>query len=233
MPYLLFLAALAFAASPFLTSGFGGFDADQFPVPQVDPPGQPAGYAFGIWGLIYLWLIVGTGFQMLRRKDAEDWVALRLPLLVSLGIGIFWLPVAMISPLWATVLIWAMLAGALSALLRCPARDSGFAAWPVGLYAGWLTAAASVSLALIGAGWGLMSGTTAALMALVIALLLSLAMMWQRPSVIGYPVAVIWALIAVAVANWPDGPRSVLLLAAAGAVLIGIVAAFMAARRQA
>ena len=53
---------LFFAASPFLSEGFNGFAPDQFPVPQDDPPVQPAGYAFSIWGVIYLWLIVGTGF---------------------------------------------------------------------------------------------------------------------------------------------------------------------------
>ena len=34
-----------------LVPGFGGFDANQFPVPQVNPSVQPAGYAFSIWGL--------------------------------------------------------------------------------------------------------------------------------------------------------------------------------------
>ena len=50
---LVALAALAFAASPLLVPGFGGFDPNRFPVPQENPPVQPAGYAFAIWGLIY------------------------------------------------------------------------------------------------------------------------------------------------------------------------------------
>lgn len=54
---LTFVATLAFAGSPFLSSGFNGFAADQFPVPQIGAPIQPAGYAFSIWGVIYLWLI--------------------------------------------------------------------------------------------------------------------------------------------------------------------------------
>jgi len=49
---LLFTAAIAFAISPFLVDGFNGFAPDQFPIPQIDPPAQPAGYAFSIWGLI-------------------------------------------------------------------------------------------------------------------------------------------------------------------------------------
>ena len=42
---------LLFAVSPLFTQGFNGFEPDQFPVPQDDPPVQPAGYAFSIWGL--------------------------------------------------------------------------------------------------------------------------------------------------------------------------------------
>ena len=59
---LCLLLSIAFAASPLLTPGFGGFDADQFPIPQDNPPVQPAGYAFAIWGLIYAWLILGLGW---------------------------------------------------------------------------------------------------------------------------------------------------------------------------
>ena len=57
---LTFILALAFALAPALTNPFTGFTADQLPVPQIDPPIQPAGYAFAIWGLIYLWLIASA-----------------------------------------------------------------------------------------------------------------------------------------------------------------------------
>ena len=39
---LTLLAALAFALSPLLSSGFNGFAPDQFPVPQDNPPVQHA-----------------------------------------------------------------------------------------------------------------------------------------------------------------------------------------------
>jgi hypothetical protein len=35
---LCFLLCITFAASPFLVEGFNGFDPNQFPVPQNDPP---------------------------------------------------------------------------------------------------------------------------------------------------------------------------------------------------
>ena len=115
---LTFLAAIAFAGSPFLSSGFNGFSANQFPNPQTDAPIQPAGYAFSIWGLIYLWLIAGTGFGAFARARSDDWQAARLPLLISLAVGSFWIAVAQVSVIWATVMIWVMLIAALAALAR-------------------------------------------------------------------------------------------------------------------
>ena len=48
---LCFILSIVFAASPFLVQDFAGFDPNQFPVPQDNPPVQPAGYAFAIWGI--------------------------------------------------------------------------------------------------------------------------------------------------------------------------------------
>lgn len=222
---LLFVAALAFALGPLLAPGFNGFDPDLFPIPQKDPPAQPAGYAFSIWGVIYIWLIVGTGFQLLKRADAPDWAPLRWPLLISLVVGVPWLAVAQVSPIWSTLMIWVMWGGAVLALLRAPERDGWFGHWPVGLYAGWLTAAASVSLALLMAGYGVTDAVLAALLALLLALALAVMVTLRRPDAPGYPIAVVWALIAVVVANWTNGPAAVMLLAGGGALgLAGLAA---------
>jgi len=120
MPILVLIAAIGFALSPLLAPGFGGFDSGQFPFPQIEPPVQPAGYAFAIWGLIYLWLIAGAGYGMWRRRNDMDWAAMRLPLLISLAVGVTWLPVAQASAVWATILIWVMWAFAVWAVLRTP-----------------------------------------------------------------------------------------------------------------
>ena len=73
-------AAVLFALSPLLTEPFSGFTEDQLPIPQMDPPVQPAGYAFSIWGVIYLWLIASTGFGLFRRDTDPRWSGSRLPL---------------------------------------------------------------------------------------------------------------------------------------------------------
>ncbi len=216
---LCFLLAIAFAASPFFVDGFAGFDPDQFPVPQNDPPVQPAGYAFSIWGVIYLWLILGLGWGLwMARRDAQ-WHDMRVPLCLSLAFGTGWLAVAVMSPIWASVLIWLMLITALIALFLAPVADAPWAAWPVGLYAGWLSAASCVSLGLLAAGYGWMDQTTAGLVFVGLAIVLGgfiQAALGRAPT---YGIAVIWALVAVVVANWQATPL-VAYVAAGGALVI-------------
>ncbi len=227
MPVLVLLAALAFALSPLLAPGFGGFDANQFPIPQVDPPVQPAGYAFGIWGLIYLWLIIGAAYGAWKKSTDTRWAPMRLPLILSLVVGATWLPIAQTSAVWATILIWVMLAFAAFAILRAP-QGGGTNAWlgraPVALYAGWLTAASSVSLGLMAAGYGVMGQIPAAILSLLLALVLAVLIARKRPDAFGYLVGVIWALIAVCVQNWQGGATAVLITAAMGAALLAALA---------
>lgn len=202
---LVLVAALAFASAPLWTTGFGGFDPNRYPNPQIDPPVQPAGYAFSIWGPIYLWLVVHGVYGLLSRAEAADWAATRWPLMVSLGIGTSWISVAQVNPPMATLLIWVMLGGALMALLRTPARDRWLLAGPLGLYAGWLTAASFVSLALLGAGYGVGFGETGwAWAAILAAVATVLAVQARVPHAPEYGLAAAWAFVAVAVANWGE-----------------------------
>ena len=216
---LVLVLSVAFALSPALAPGFGGFDPAQFPVPQDNPSVQPAGYAFSIWGVIYFWLIVGAGYGVMQRKDAATWQPMRPALAVSLAVGVVWLPVALVNPLWATLLIWCMLIPALIALFASPRGDQYLSSWPVGLYAGWLSAASSAALGLIAAGWGFMSETTAAWVFVAFAIVLSFGVQWRLARVPTYGIAVIWALIAIA-ARSGFATDSVALLAMIGAALL-------------
>ncbi|SHH19584.1 hypothetical protein [Marivita hallyeonensis] len=216
---LVVTAAVLFAASPWFTEGFNGFEPDQFPVPQDNPPVQPAGYAFAIWGLIYLWLIVGAVFGLIKRSDDPDWAPMRPPLVLSLAIGATWLPVANLSPVLATILIWAMLATAFLSLFRVGDTDRWFQQAPVAIYAGWLTAASSVSIGLLLGGYGVLSGTWSAIVALSIGLVIALVAQYRLHRAPEYGITVIWALIAVIVAN--SGPINI---AVVGLCVVGIIA---------
>ncbi len=222
---LVLLAALAFAIAPLVTRGFNGFDPNRFPVPQIDPPVTPAGYAFAIWGLIYVWLVVHAAIGVWRHATDAAWDRPRWPLIASLAVGAAWLGVAAVSPLWATVLIWAMLITAVVALFRTPAAEARWTMQaPVAIYAGWLSAASFVSLGLILGGYGVVgSGRTAALIALPLAVWFALAVQWRLQRAPEYGVTVIWALVAVIASNLGQG-WLIPAVAGFGIVLVGLVA---------
>ncbi|MFK7753929.1 MAG: hypothetical protein AB8B51_15455 [Sedimentitalea sp.] len=218
-----FLTALAFGASTFIVPDFGGFAPDQFPIPQNKPPVQPAGYAFAIWALIYVWLVASAGFGLLQRRNALDWNDMRPALALSLLVGASWLPVARESVLGATVLIWIMLVSALFALFRAPLLDRWWARAPIGIYAGWLSAASCVALGLVFAGYGLMGEVEAAITFLIIAIIGASIVQILLEGVPEYGMAVVWALLAVALGNIP-GPGFVFVLALVGCGVVGLLA---------
>ena len=216
---LCLLLSITFAASPLFVDGFGGFDPNQFPIPQNDPPVQPAGYAFSIWGLIYAWLIAGAAWGLFKAPRDGQWHDMRKPLCLSLAIGTGWLAVAVLSPVWASVLILAMLLTALAALFLAPAEDRLWGAAPVGLYAGWLSAASCVSLGLLAAGYGVLDRTTAAIVFVGLAIILGAFVQAALRRTPTYGLAVIWALVAVIFANW-QSDTIVAAVAIGGAVVM-------------
>lgn len=210
------IATLTFMLSPLLTSGFNGFTADQFPVPQDNPPVQPAGYAFSIWGLIYLWLLIGAVYGVMRAASDLDWRAMRPPLAISLALGSFWIKAANEAPILATGMIVVMAAAAVVAMLRAGEDRPWLQVRPVALYAGWLTAATGVAIGVLLGGYGIMSAQAAAIICLCGVLVVALMVQSARPREWAYPAAVIWALIGVIVANLPSQNLVVIALAALG-----------------
>ena len=200
--WLTLVVTAAFFAAPLLTEPFTGYTDGQLPIAQPNPPVQPEGYAFALWGGIYTWLGISAVFGVLKRRDDARWDAARLPLIISIAVGAAWLWVALASPIWATILIWVMLATALMALLNAPTKDIGWFAAPVGLYAGWLTAAANVSLGVAGAGYGLWFGAYGwAYLCITMALTIAIFVIHKAQFSVTYAAAVVWALVGIVVAN--------------------------------
>ena len=109
-----------------------------------------------------------------------------------------------------------MLGGALWALSETPQKDLWLLRAPIGLYAGWLTAASAVSIGLIAAGWSWppLGETGWAFVALGAGLAIAAAMLRRKASLF-YGVALVWALVAVFVQN---GPTALGVFAAASAL---------------
>lgn len=230
---LVLAASLAFALAPFFSGFRDGIDPNLYPVPQDDPPVQPAGWAFAIWTLIYIWLVIHAGFGLWKRAEDPDWQRVRGPLFASLAPGAFWLTVAEISPVWATVLIYWMLLTALVALFRTPpGRDRWLLTAPLAIYAGWLSAASFASLGLLGAGWGVGPGEVGwAFLCIALATALAAGVQLRLGRAPEYGVTVAWALVAIMVKNLGAQPG---VAAAAGlAALLMLAAAALAGRRRA
>ncbi|PUB13194.1 hypothetical protein [Yoonia sediminilitoris] len=219
---LTLITTVTFVVSPALTSPFSGFRADQLPIPQIDPPVQPAGYAFAIWGLIYGWLVVAAVFGLWKRIGAPDWDHARLPLVISLAVGTPWLAVANQSAVWATIMIFIMAAAAIHAHLRAPARDQGWFGIPVAIYAGWLTAASFVSLGSTAAGYGLITGAQGWAYAGILGALIATTAVFRKSGANAYRLTVVWALVGIIVANGTEN-LSVTALAALGIVALLLI----------
>ena len=217
---LTLILTATFVVSPAFTNPFMGFTADQLPYPQIDPPVQPAGYAFAIWGLIYSWLVVSAVFGVWKRRSDAAWDHVRAPLMIRLAVGTPWLAIANASAVWATITIFIMSAAAIVALIRAPKVDGWWLQAPVGIYAGWLTAASFVSLGSTAAGYGIALGSLGwAYLAIILALGVTLAVIARKPTAPEYGITVIWALIGIIVANL-SGAVGVMILAAAGIIVV-------------
>jgi hypothetical protein len=218
----LLLAILAMVAAPALTPAFTGYDPATFPVRIERPAIQPAGYAFSIWGLIYLWLLAHAVFGLLKRRNDPAFLRPTLPLLVSGLLGSVWLAIASSAPITATFVILVMGGLAMLAYLRADqSQDRWLLAAPLAIYAGWLTAACGVSVGVILAGYGVLSNTGAALVMLTVVIAVALFVQARRPKMPVYGATVVWAAIGVVLANWADTPI-VAYTAALGAVMVAL-----------
>ncbi len=226
---ILLLATVAFGVAPFVTPPFTGYDPSMFPVPIVRPSIQPAGYAFSIWSVIYLWLITHAGFGLWKRAETLAWVAVRLPLTVALLVGTVWLWIAGQSAIWGTVTIWVMAGAAILAFLRAdPAVDRWMLSGPTAIFAGWLSAASAVSTGVLIAGYGWLSDTASAAAMLALVLVIAVAVQMRRPAMPVYGLTVIWALVGIIVVNRND---NLTVAGLAGAGVVVMAATLWAARR--
>lgn len=178
----------------------------------------PAGYAFSIWGVIYLGLlgfVIYTGRSLFSEQR-------EVPELRQVG---WWFVLScMFNSVW--VLAWLYNYTAISvllmiALLGCllkvilntrmeldyhPFKKYLFVFWPFAVYTGWVSIALVANLAAwltkIGwSGWGISEIAWTVVM-ICIAGLVNILMVLKR-NLREYAMAGIWGLVAVAVAN-PD-----------------------------
>ncbi len=195
-----------------------------------------AGYAFSIWGLIYL-AIAGYAIRQALPATGESDMIGRFgwPSAVAfVGIGAWVIAAAADAELATMVLIYGsalaliipllIYSGTIRALGRAD-RDRWLTAWPLGLLAGWLTIAAPVNLLTVATGNNVLppslSPTAWALLAVGSVVLIALIVTW-RTRLLAFSLPIAWGLIAVFVAEQARNPGLAFpALAAAVIVLIG------------
>ncbi|MFW5774156.1 MAG: hypothetical protein ACOCWD_05680 [Tangfeifania sp.] len=193
----------------------------------------PAGYAFAIWGIIYLMLIAFVAYQWFawvkRKEDTELkqtgwWFALG-----NLANG-FWIVAWLNEQLGLSVFLILILLFSLIMLtirLRletwdAPVRIIAFVWWPICIYVGWIIVAtvANISVFLVSTGWqgGFMSPETWTMIMIVAATIIYLLLIKTRnmreAAVVG-----IWALVAIAAKQWQVNQGIVTTALAASAIL--------------
>ncbi len=198
----------------------------------------PAGYAFIIWALIYLALLVYAAF--FARAGADRRPAARLAVAMAANtiwvlyvqfVAIDFVSVAII----AVGLAFALLALGNAARMETPGLERGLARAASGLLAGWLTVAAAANIAAAMRGAGLSFGD---LGEPVVALLVLLAfgglgvLSAGRTRSLYYAGAAAWGLAAIAVKRWSAGAAMDLVIAGAAiAIAVAIAGMAVAARR--
>lgn len=197
-----------------------------------------AGYAFAIWGVIYLGLLVYAIRQALPQTG-ESLLIHRFGWPSAIGftaIGLWIVAAALDAELATIVLIFGALAAALFPLLQNAGviralamreRDRWMVVWPLALLAGWLTVAAPLNLITVLTGNGdlpsVLPPTLWAIIAIVAVVVIGLAVT-QRIRTVSYALPIAWGLLGAFVAEQPrNAPLAYVALAAAVAVLVGAI----------
>lgn len=192
------------------------------------------GWAFAIWGPIYLGLLAYAIRQALPRTGESEmlgrfgWPSI----LAQLGIGVWIIAAAKDAESATIVLIFGSLIVLLVPLLknadlvrslgpRDP--DRWLVAWPLGALAGWLTVASPVNLLTVVTGNGdlpaVLTPTVWALVAVAGVALFALYVT-ERTRLLAYPLPVAWGLMGVFVAEMNRGNTILSYGALAGAVVV-------------
>lgn len=211
---------------------------------RYDSAVDPAGYAFSIWGLIYVLSFAFAWYQLVarRRDDAllarvRPWTAAAFTL-SGVWILVFqqeWFALAQTIIVALTVTLAVAYA---NVGRQGPARslsERWLVFTPIGLYLGWATVAsiagASTTLMTLDVTSLGLSATAWAVVLLFVAAGIAGFVTLAGPSEPGFPLAVAWALLAIVVEQSADRPAAA--TAAGIAAAVTLVAFVLRERRHA
>ena len=187
----------------------------------------PAGYAFSIWNLIYVGLLAFSVYQAIP-KHLERFGRVRTLYIASCVLNCAWIYFwhhGYIGGCVVLIIALAILLTAITSMYKFAVSltEALIVKGTFGLYAGWVTVASIVNIAVY-----LRSiGSTAAMsevvgtLAVIIATAAAVAVTWRLANYL-YPVAVAWALTAIAI---NQSGKTAIVIACAGGVIMCLLLA--------
>ncbi len=200
----------------------------------------PEGYAFSIWGAIFLALLTYCGYQVyaafFSRRDDDfiiqtgPWFAIAN--FANAGWVVVWLyEFTGLSVIFMFIILLSLIMVIYKTRMElwdAPLRIIVFTWWPICLYAGWITVAtiANVASYLSKIGWDglLFTERQWTIIMILVAVLINLLIIYRR-NMREFAVVAIWALIAIYVRHIERMPI-IAYVALGGAVILSIYALY-------
>ncbi|MFK7924973.1 MAG: hypothetical protein AB8H47_23650 [Bacteroidia bacterium] len=177
----------------------------------------PAGYAFSIWGLIYIGLLAFGVFQLLPASQAASSFAnenqdyIRKLFIVNMLANALWLLAFHYQFIWASVLVMLTILGTLI-LIHLRLSDTSFPTWinwAFQIYFGWITVATVVNVSVQFFTLDILNNSSLGwlITILLIAFAIGFSLMWVYKAY-AYLGVLIWAFMAIGVKLSADFPET-------------------------
>lgn len=239
----LLLAALLPLAGVF--SSLAGIGHPLWAMPGARTLVVPAPYAFSLWGPIFVLALAWGYWQARPAQRADPQVArLRGPAAGAFALMLAWMVAAQLTPNgWHLLAIMlALLIASLLALGRATAAPVASTGWrwivrPLfGLLAGWISAATVVNLsgaaAAEGFAWFGLAPSFVGMGLVLLAVWIATAVLRRNRGDLCYAAAVLWAFVAIIVAQVTARAPDYAVALVAGLGIALVAAASLLARRR-
>ncbi len=238
-----FISVLIAMATSYVTQAFqlnGNTIGSLSKQPEYANLFTPAGYAFAIWGVIYLALLAFSFYhlyQVFKKKEVKTFLQqtgfwLVLANLATSAWVVAWLyeytGLSVLFMLTALISLIKIILNTNMERWDAPLKTIAFNWWPICLYSGWIAVAtiANIAAYLVKIDWQpfLFTEIQWTIIMVVIATLVNLAMIYFR-NMREFAAVGIWALIAI-FQKQQDNVESIAYTALIGAIIIGLYAAY-------
>ena len=191
----------------------------------------PAGYAFAIWSLIYLGLIAFSIYQALpSQTENPRFKNIRSLYIANCAANCLWIYLWHYDQILSALGVMFVILGTL-ALINVNLRnaetfaETWLARIPFSLYFGWITVATILNFTIALVSLGVNTNEATAILfssiLIIVAVVLGILMRFKL-GIFAYPLAIAWALTAIAVKQ--SGKTSIVVCAAFGVIVLLVVA---------